>query len=65
MCVFQRNHADDMISRINMQNLTGNGLAQRRQQSQSGTADFFLGNVTLQRGIQFSSTQNFAEIADT
>ena len=58
------NHCNRVVAVINVQDFAGNGFAERRQQSQSGTADLFLRNVCLQRCVQFVPAQNLAEIAD-
>lgn len=67
-CRFMRivniNHCNRVVAVINVQDFAGNGFAERRQQSQSGTADLFLRNVCLQRRVQLVPAQNLAEIAD-
>ena len=65
MRIVNINHCNRVVAVINVQDFAGNGFAERRQQSQSGTADLFLRNVCLQRRVQLVPAQNLAEIALT
>src|SRR5476651_292484 len=57
-------HANDVIARIDMHDLTGHAAAEVGQQEQAGIADLLRRDVALERRIELVPLQDEREIAD-